>query len=99
MKTVEWTDVALKQLDSIWDFIAVDSIYYADKITDEIMTATEKLSTFNKIGRIIPEIGDENIREILYMSYRVMYEIRGSFIYITQIVHSAMDFKQEKGDT
>ena len=47
---------------------------------------------FFESGRIIPEIGNENTREIVYGSYRIMYEIRGEIVYITQIFHSSMDF-------
>ena len=96
MKKVEWTDVALAHLVSVWDFIAADSMFYANKVADEMMTATEKLAVFPKIGRVVPEIGNENVREILYMSYRIMYEIRGNFVYITQVVHGAIDFKSEE---
>ena len=95
MKAVIWTELALRHVSSIWDYIANDSIFYADKVADEIVSATERLSTFNKIGRVVPEINKDNIREIRYASYRIMYEIRDDAIYITQVVHSSMNFKGE----
>ena len=93
MKKVIWTDTAKNHISLIWDFIAADSIFYANKVTDEIIEAAERLSIFNRMGRTVPEINKENVREIFYASYRIMYEIRPEAIYITQIIHGAMNFK------
>ena len=95
MKEVEWTELALKHISLIWDYIAADSVFYADKVTDGIIAATERLSDFSQMGRIVPEINKKNVREIFYASYRIMYEIRSDGVYITQIIHGAMDFKGE----
>ena len=95
MKKVEWTALALRHIDLIWDYIASDSIFYANKVTDEIIEAAERLSTFSERGRIVPEINKKNVREIFYASYRIMYEIRSDTVYITQVIHGAMDFKGE----
>ena len=44
MKVVDWTGLALKHISLIWDYIAADSVFYADKVTEGIITATERLS-------------------------------------------------------
>ena len=93
--TVKWTQTARDDLKAIWDYISRDSVFYADKFTDELLTATDVLEVFPEIGRIVPEIGDSNTREILYGSYRIMYLLSGEFVYITQIIHGARDFSPE----
>ena len=81
--TVQWTQTAKDDLQSIWDFIARDSVYYADKFIDELLSKPDILESLPRIGRVIPEIGDPDSREITHGSYRIMYIIRDINIYIT----------------
>jgi plasmid stabilization system protein ParE len=95
---VRWTQTAKDDLQSIWDYIARDSVYYADKFIDELLLKPDVLETFPEIGRKIPEIDDPKSREIFHGSYRIMYVIRNGTIYITQVTHMARDFKPEDTD-
>jgi len=90
---VKWTETAKADLQAIWDYIARDSVFYANKYVDELTSATDILEDFPERGRAIPEIGDPNSREIIYGSYRIMYHISNENIFITQVVHSARNFK------
>ena len=89
---IKWTQTAKDDLQGIWDYISRDSVYYADKFTDELVSAVEVLEVFPEIGRIIPEIGDSDARELIRGSYRIMYLIRGDYVFVTQIIHGARDF-------
>jgi len=91
--TVNWTHTAKADLQSIWDYIARDSVFYADKFIDELLLSADILVDFPEVGRIIPEINDPNSREIIHGSYRIMYNIRDEGVYVTQITHGARDFK------
>jgi len=71
--------------------LAQDSEYYAVELTERIIGAVEKLSIFPRLGREVPEIKKENIREILYSSYRILYRIDSEFLYIIAIIHAARD--------
>lgn len=92
MMEIFWTETAKKDLQHIYDFIAEDSVLYANRFIDKLINEVENLCVFPKIGRIVPEIDDINIREILYRSYRVIYKIVDNRIYITQISHTAQEF-------
>jgi len=89
---VKWSAPAKIDLKQIHDYIAKDSKYYAKKVSQNIIAATEKLNEFPEIGRIVPEIGDTNIRELFVYSYRLIYEISTDRIEILAIVHSKRDF-------
>ena len=91
--TVKWTKTASDDLQSIWDYIARDSVFYADKFIDELLSSADILEDFPEIGRVVPEICDPNTREIIHGSYRIMYLIRGETAFITQVTHGARDFK------
>ena len=89
---IKWTQTAKDDLQGIWDYISRDSIYYADKFIDELVSAVDVLEVFPEMGRIIPEIGDSDARELIRGTYRIMYIIREDYIFVTQIIHGARDF-------
>jgi plasmid stabilization system protein ParE len=89
---VKWSVPARNDLKRIHDFIANDSKYYARKVIQDIVTTTETLTDFPESGRIVPEIGDQNIRELFVYSYRLVYEISVRAIEILAIIHGRRDF-------
>ena len=98
MMNLKWSDVAKQDMQSIYDFIARDSIYYANEYTDKLFEAAERLEEFPYSGRIVPEIGDENVREIIYGAYRLMYYVDEgqNMLTVTQISHGAQQFTTHK---
>lgn len=58
-------------------FIASDKPQAARKWAANIRQSVLKLSDFPKMGRTVPEYGDETIREIINGQYRVVYKIDG----------------------
>ena len=79
---VIWAEPAKKSLQQIYYFISEDSKYYAKEVVDKIISESERLSDFPKIGRKVPEIDNDNIRELLIYSYRLIYEIESDNINI-----------------
>ena len=89
---VIWADPAKTDLKAIHDFIASDSKYYAKKVIQDIIDRTNIIETYPMIGRKVPEIDDENVREIFAYSYRILYEIKSEKIYVIGIIHGRRDF-------
>ncbi len=89
---VKWSVPARNDLKQIHDYIANDSKYYAQNVIQEIVAKTETLTELPEIGRIVPEIGDQNIRELIVYSYRLIYEISEGGIEILAIIHGKRDF-------
>jgi toxin ParE1/3/4 len=89
---VKWTIPAKLDLKSIHDYIARDSKYYAKKVSQDIIEKSEILNNFPKIGRIVPEIDDNNIRELLIYSYRLIYEVLPTDILILTVIHGRRNF-------
>ncbi len=84
---VTWTYPARVDLKEIRDYIAKDSLLYARKVSEEIVEASDTLALFPRRGRIVPELEENNIREIFLYSYRLIYEIVNTDIYILALVH------------
>jgi plasmid stabilization system protein ParE len=47
----------------------------------------ERLLRFPRLGRVVAEARDENIRELVYQNYRIIYRIAGESIEILTVVH------------
>jgi len=87
MIDVIWVPSALDDLKKIQEYIARDSIHYAKKFTDGAFNVTERLTIFPKSGRIVPEYGNPNIREIGHDSYRIIYELVDDGVFVVAVVH------------
>jgi plasmid stabilization system protein ParE len=92
---VIWAPSALKDADSIAEFIARDSVDRAALFILRLIEATDRLQNFPNSGRIIREIDDTNSREIIYGSYRIMYKVNNEDVWITGIVHGARNWEPE----
>ena len=75
MVEVIWTNQSINDIDSIAEFIATDSKKYATIQAQRFFEATEILTVAPFAGRIVPEIQDENLREIIVGFYRIIYLI------------------------
>ncbi len=89
---VKWSKPAKFDLKQIHDYIARDSKFYAKKISLEIVEKSEKLNLFPDVGRIVPEIGDPRIRELLIYSYRLIYEVFPEKVEVLALIHSKRNF-------
>ncbi len=92
-KRVVWTDTAWIDLESVADFIAKDSPYYAASFVREIRDCARSLNRMAGRGRIVPEIADKQIREMVVQNYRLIYRVERSRVAILGIVHGARDLK------
>lgn len=96
MTRVEWTGPAVEDLREIKDYIARDSAIYADAAIERIILAAEDLARFPKRGRIVPEVRDPLLREIIVRAYRVIYRIKKGRVQILTVIHGAREFPRER---
>ena len=84
---VAWSPRAVEDLEAIAQYISADSAAYAAAVVKTILITARNLSHFPRSGRVVPEIGDESIREWFAYSYRVIYRLEGEAITIAAVVH------------
>ena len=92
---VEWSPRALEDLEAIAQYIAADSEAYAAAVVKTILTTARNFSRFPFSGRIVPELGDENIREWFAYSYRIIYQVEDQVVTVAAIVHGRRLLKVE----
>lgn len=83
---VIWSQEAEENLVDIEDFIARDSVERAIQFVDAIIDQTEAILADNpRSGRVVPEIGNPYIRELIYRGYRIVYRLNGDQIEILTV--------------
>ena len=87
MAEVVWSPRAVDDVRAIATQIAEDSIAYAKSVAQKIVASTRRLAVFPMSGRVVPEFGDESIREVFAYSYRIIYRVEGETVTIAAVVH------------
>lgn len=95
MVQIIWIKRAIDDLNDIADYIAKDSPRFADLTVDKIFNKTQILKEYPEIGRVVPEIRDPNIRELIEGNYRIIYEVKCQDIIEILTIHNS--FKLLKG--
>jgi len=75
MVRVSWTDQALDDIENIAQFIAKDSLKYANIQVQRFFDKAEILTTHPHAGRIVPEMNQDPLRELIQGNYRIIYRI------------------------
>ncbi len=92
---VRWSNTSKLDLHQIYDYIAKDSVYYAKKVVNDIIDKSEYLELFPSIGRKVEEISDNDLKEIIIYSYRMIYRIVEDGINVLAIVHCRRNLTSE----
>lgn len=86
---LEWTDPALDALEGIRDYIAKDSPYYARRFIERIFDTAAKLKDHPKMGRPVPEADRDDVRELIYQGYRIIYRILPERVQVLTVLHGS----------
>jgi addiction module RelE/StbE family toxin len=89
MAQVRWTLQAVDDLEGIAQFIAHDSPQYASLFVMDVLDSVERLENFPKSGRVVPEMNNPDIREIILGNYRIIYRLKPELVEILTIYHGA----------
>jgi plasmid stabilization system protein ParE len=77
----------LPAFEAIAAYIALDSTTYAKAVVRTIVRSTRTLARFPRAGRKVPEFDDENTRELMAYSYRIIYAVELNQVTISAINH------------
>jgi len=86
---VTWTENAIGNLLGIYEYIAVNSPTYAQRMVDRITRRTEQIADHPYSGRKVPEYNAEDIREIIEKPYRLIYRIKQDQVDVLTVIHGA----------
>jgi len=78
-------------LDDAVSYVAQDSHPAAQRLLIQALEAASSLDVFGERGRIVPELNQPNVRQLLVQRYRLLYEVTQTEIHILAFAHGARD--------
>jgi plasmid stabilization system protein ParE len=71
--------------------VAADSERYAAVLVTEVREAARSLNEFAERGRVVPEFGNPQFRELLVRNHRLIYRVQEDVVTIYGFIHGARD--------
>ncbi|MGB7209465.1 MAG: type II toxin-antitoxin system RelE/ParE family toxin [Pyrinomonadaceae bacterium] len=89
MARIRWTPQSADDLDAIAEYIASDSPHYARLFVLKVISAIDRLERFPEIGRVVPEMNNPAVRELILGNYRIVYRLNTDVVEILTIYHGS----------
>lgn len=86
--TVTWSPLAIERTIEAAEFIALDKPAAAQPWAESIFAAVERLAAFPESGRVVPELGRPEIREIIQRGHRIVYRVEAEHVYVLTVRQS-----------
>ena len=87
--SVIWTKRSLDRVIEIAEYIAEDKPTAAADWADEILSYPDTIAGLPYAGCKIPERNDDNLRQILFGAYRIIYQVEGEDVIILTVRRSS----------
>ena len=88
--SIWWSRRAHRDVCRIGDFIARDKPDAASRWVNRITEAVGRLAIFPSSGRTVPEVGRDDVREIILDGYRIVYQIHEKTIIVLTVFEGHM---------
>ncbi|MBO6514809.1 MAG: type II toxin-antitoxin system RelE/ParE family toxin [Phycisphaerales bacterium] len=96
--SVIWSPQALEKAEQILEYLDERSPEAAERFSDGLFNAVERLVDFPRMGRMVPELKNPNVRQILQGNYRVIYRLEGDDIRIVTLRHQRQNLTPDDDD-
>jgi len=91
---IYWTRQSREDLRAIRAHIARDAPATASAYILKLRLLVGRLRQFPFSGEVVPEIGREDLREVLQGNYRIIYRVADGRVDILAVFHSARIFDE-----
>ena len=91
------TASAVRDLDSIWDYIAIENHHpdAADRLIDEIDETLRLLVTQPQMGEAVEHLRPHTRRRIVHKHYLLFYDTVGDDVRLLRVLHAARLIRPE----
>jgi plasmid stabilization system protein ParE len=86
-----WSNTARNDLKQLRAYIGQDSPFYARQFVQRLLARAEALHDFPNLGRRVPETDRDNIREIVFQGYRIIYQTAPEHALVLTVLHGSRD--------
>jgi plasmid stabilization system protein ParE len=90
---VGWSQRARADLGAIFAHIAADNRGAAERWIGRILEHADLAAEAPLLGRIVPELGQEDIRETYLRSYRIVYRTDGQDLWVLTVFEGSRQLR------
>lgn len=83
----------MTQLGAIAEYISLASPVYAEQVVDRVVRRLVQAQTYPESGRVVPELADPSVRELIEPPYRVIYRVDAKRITVLSILHGRQELR------
>lgn len=87
-----WSNVALARLIEIRDGLAEKDPRAATKMLRLLLEPAGQFADFPNLGRVVPEVPQGDLRELVEKPYRIVYRVREQTIEIATVFEGYREF-------
>lgn len=91
---LQWSQRALSDVSHLRDYISQDSPFYARQFIERLLKRIEALPAFPQMGRSVPEAERDDVRELIYQGYRIIYRLDAEKVIIVTVMHGSRDLSK-----
>jgi addiction module RelE/StbE family toxin len=84
---VFWSLLAIDRVSEIAEYIARDNPEAAKGWVDTVFEKVANLKSHPESGRVVPEINNGAIRELIYGNYRIIYRVEDKRVSLLTVRH------------
>ncbi len=95
---VGWSQRARADLGAIFAHIAADNRGAAERWIGRILEHTDLAAEAPLLGRIVPELGQADIRETYFRSYRIVYRTDGQNLWVLTVFEGSRQLRSSDID-
>jgi toxin ParE1/3/4 len=86
-----WSNTARDDLRQLRAYIGQDSPVYARQFIQRVLGRAAALRGFPNLGRRVPEADRDDIREIVFQGYRIIYQTAADHALVLTVLHGSRD--------
>jgi toxin ParE1/3/4 len=94
---IYFTPEALRDLETIGDWIATDNPRRAISFVEELVSSCSEILSYPEKYPLAPRYENEGLRKKVYRNYLIFYRIKLGQIEIIHVLHGSQDYEQFLG--
>lgn len=91
MARVVWGETGKQRRKECVDFVTQGDSKRAKALDQKVRQAVRRLKITSRIGRVVPEYGREDARELWVDPLRVLYQVKGNNCEVIWVAHGRQD--------
>lgn len=94
--SVTFGDFAVEDLEGIRSWYSRREVPdVGERLLREVVSQVERLAEFPECGRVVPEFGVAQLREIIYPPFRIVYRLDERWVRIVRVWRSERPMREE----